>query len=330
MGFLKLLFGALLVGIGGILLGTTFGVISKDVWPSLLQYWPLLLVAVGVALLAHAIKNIVLGWLSAILVIAGLLLGAWWFTTHQPKGSGVAARIDLARPPVESLTLRAQTLLGRFEFRGEDAEGGGLRVEALHVPEKMRDARGWRVAGRAGILEWPRTRGAGGLPPIGGELRVSAPERFPVRLELKAHLSTAEVDLRTLRAERSTFELMGSSIRVLASEQGQPQRIRVRGMLSNVRLRLPANAPVRVVYSSWFGLRSMPQDFIEHLTGRSRDATHRDRIFVSEGRGGSILVEINGPLLRVVIDRAPVKEVERAMAPPPAAHATPAVAGPLG
>jgi hypothetical protein len=180
------------------------------------------------------------------------------------------------------------------------------------------------------VLEWPAADGTGGFPPVGGELRIGAPDRLPMRLELKANLSTAEADLRTLRSERSTFEVMGSSIRVIASEQGQPQRIRVRGMLSNVRLRLPANAPVRVVYSSWFGLRSMPQDFIEHLTGRSRDLRRRDQIFVSEGRGSSILIEIDGPFLRVVIDRAPVKEVERAMAPPAAAHATLAVAGPLG
>ena len=330
MGFLKLLFGGLLIGIGGILLGTAFGVVSKDVWPSLLQYWPLLLVAIGVALLAHAIKNIVLGWISAILVIAGLLLGAWWFSTHQPKGGAAVTTIDLAEPPVESVTVRAQTLLGRFVLTGGDATKRGLHIEALHVPEKMKGARHWRVAGRAGVLEWPAADGAGGLPPIGGELHVGAPERTPTRLDLKAYLSTAEADLRTLRSERSSFELMGSSIRVLASDLGQPQRIRVRGFLSNVRVRLPANAPVRVVYSSWFGLRSMPQDFIEHLTGRSRDLRNRDQIFVSEGRGGSILVEIDGPLLRVVIDRAPVKEVERAAAPRAGVPATHATAMPTG
>jgi hypothetical protein len=327
MGFLKLLFGALLVGAGGIFLGTAFGVISKDVWPSLVQYWPVLLVAIGAALLAHAIKNIVLGWIAAMVVIGGLLLGAWWFTTHQPKGGASAAvtTIDLAKPPVESVTIRMRSLLGRFEVRGESGTDHALRLEALHVPEKMKSAHYWRVAGRAGILEWPGASAAGGIPPLGGEIHLVAPERLPVRLELKSHLSTAEVDLHAVRSERATFEVMGSSIRVIASDLGQPQRIRVRGILSHVRIRLPANAPARVVYSSWFGLRSMPRDFVEHMQGRGKD-----QIFVSEGRGGSILIEVDGPLNRVEIERTPAKAVERAALPHPAiARACPSAPSPF-
>jgi hypothetical protein len=323
MGFLKLLFGALLVGVGGILLGTALGVISGDVWPALLQYWPLLIVAIGVALLAHAIKSIVLGWLSALLVVGGLLLGAWWFTTHQPAGGGDVTTIDLAKPPVDSVTLRLRTLVGRFEIASRGSAARLLRIEALHVPEKMKSAKHWRTAGRAGIFEWPHLPGTGGLPPFGGELRVGLPERQPTRLELKAYLSTGDADLRALRPERSTFNVVGSSVRAFAGEQGDPQRIRVRGFLSNVRLHLPANAPVRVVYSGWFGLRTMPRDFIQHLAGQ-----HREQIFVSEGRGSPILVEIEGPLLRVVIDRAPVKETEQASVPAAGSKRTPALPAP--
>ncbi|HEY7728037.1 MAG TPA: DUF5668 domain-containing protein [Candidatus Eisenbacteria bacterium] len=308
MSFGRLFAGALLVGVGIVLLGMSLGYLSGDIWPSLLQYWPLLIVAVGIAFLARAIRNIVLGWISAIIVVGGLLLGAWWFTTHQPKSRGTdsALSLDLAKPPVTSVTLRARSLLGRIEVGAGKDTVRAIRLAVLHVPEKLKAAHGWTVVGRAGILDWPAPGAASGLSPLGGELHVDLPPRTPVRLDLRAHLSTLDADLRSLRAERATFRVIGSSVRIAASDLGQPQRIRIQGMLSNATVRLPANAPARVVYSKWFGLRRMPPDFIEHLYGRSKD-----RIFRSEGRGGSILVEADGPLLRVQIERAPVRAVER-------------------
>jgi hypothetical protein len=312
MSFGKLLIGALLVGIGVVFLGTSLGYVPKDVWPSLLQYWPLLLVAVGVAFLANAIKNIVLGWLAVVIVVGGLLLGAWWFTTHQPKtrGSGAVTTIDLTNPPVDAMTLRARAFLGRIVVGSE--AGRSLRVETLHVPEKMRDAHHWTVTGRSGVLDWPGEPGAAWAAPIGGEFHASLPEHSPVQLELKAQLSTLEADLAKLRAERATLEVIGCSVRLTASDRSGPQRIRLKGVLTDARVRLPADVPVRVIYHSWFGLRTMPADFIEHVGGRGRD-----KIFKSEGRGQPVEIEIDGPLLRIQIERAPPRAVERADSPAP-------------
>jgi hypothetical protein len=324
MSFGKLLIGALLVGIGVVFLGTSLGYVPRDVWPSLLQYWPLLLVAVGVAFLANAIKNIVLGWLAVVIVVGGLLLGAWWFTTHQPKtrGSGAVTTIDLANPPVDAMTLRVRAFLGRIVV-GSGA-GRALRLESLHVPEKMRDAHRWTVTGRSGILEWPGESGAPWTAPIGGEFHASLPEQSPVRLDFKAQLSTLEADLAKLRGERITLEAMGCSVRLTASDRSGPQRIRLKGVLTDARLRLPADAPVRVIYHSWFGLRAMPADFIEHVGGRGRN-----QIFTSEGRGQPIEIEIVGPLLRIQIERAPSRAAERAdSAAPGPARSEHASAGP--
>jgi hypothetical protein len=309
MSFGKLFLGALLVGVGAVLLGTSLGYLSGDVWPSLFQYWPLLVVAIGIAFLARAIQNIVLGWISAVVVVGGLLLGAWWFTSHQPKTLGQSATlaINLAKTPVTSVTFRGHAFLGRIEVGAGGDSTRAIHLESLHVPEKMKRALGWTVSGRAGILDWPARDETGGIAPIGGEVRAKFPPRTAVRLDLRAHLSTLDTDLHSLRAEKTGFQVIGSSVRVVASDLGEPQRIQIHGVLSNVSIRLPPNAPVRVVYTKWFGLRRMPSDFLEYLHGRGKD-----QIFRSEGRGASILVEIDGPLLRVDITRAPAKAVELA------------------
>lgn len=308
MSFGKLFLGALLVGVGVVLLGTSLGFLSRDVWPSLLQYWPLLVVAIGIAFLAQAIKNVVLGWISAVIVIGGLLLGAWWFTTHQPEAAGQGARtsINLAGSRARTVTFRGESLLGRIEIGAETDTARAIRLETRHVPEKMTRAFGWTVSGSDGVLTWPARNGTGGVPPIGGGVRVELPPRTHTGLRLKADLSTVDADFSSLRPERATFRVAGSSIRVVATATGEPQRIRIQGFLSNARILLPAGPPVRVVYSRWFGLHRMPSDFIRHVhDGR------RDQVYRSDGHGGLIVIEVRGPLLRVVIEREPARAVGR-------------------
>ncbi len=302
----KLFVGALLVGVGVVLLGTTLGFVPHDVWSYLARYWPLLLVAFGVAFLANAIKNIVLSWIAVAIVVGGLLLGAWWFTTHRPKagGSDTVTTIELGKTPVDAVTLRARAFLGRIVVQSEP--GRAIRVETLHVPEKMGSGHRWTVAGRSGVLDWPAPTPGAPPPPLGGEFHASLPERMPVRVDLKAQLSTVELDLARLRAERTSLEAIGCSVRLTASDQSGPQRIRLKGVLTEARLRLPSDAPARVVYHSWFGLHSMPADFIQHVHARGRD-----EIYTSEGRGQPVEIEIDGPLLRIRIERAPLRAVER-------------------
>src|SRR3546814_13206841 len=68
---------------------------SSDVCSSdlLLQYWPVLLVAIGLAFLANAIESPFLGWVAVIAIIGGLAYGAWWAHEHGAP----------SRPTVETL-----------------------------------------------------------------------------------------------------------------------------------------------------------------------------------------------------------------------------------
>ena len=74
MGFGKLAFGFVLVGMGALLLGAALGYLPHGVWPWLARFWPVLLVGFGLALLANALKNALLGVMLYLMLAIGLFL----------------------------------------------------------------------------------------------------------------------------------------------------------------------------------------------------------------------------------------------------------------
>src|SRR5881397_3558577 len=113
MKFGKIVLGALLAGIGALLLAQTLGYLPAGVWPWLVKFWPYLLLAFGFALLANALKNVVIGVITVALVVVCFAFGAFWITLYS-KTTKTEHRtsIDLEKPPVRAVTLQARAVAG--------------------------------------------------------------------------------------------------------------------------------------------------------------------------------------------------------------------------
>lgn len=306
MSFGKLIFGALLVGVGGILLAGHLGYVPAGTGSWLLHYWPVVLIAVGLGFLANAIKNPFLGWMAALIIIAGLAVGAWW--AHEngaPSKAAVETSYDLDRPRVESLTLRTRTLGGVFTL----AEGGTarrLRVKIEGAGDKAEETPRYTPTKGGALLEWP-SRGTHvyEVPP-GANLSVRAPDRMPVRLESRSLFSNTRVDLSRLRSDRCRFDAFVSNVRLDLRGPTRPATIRVKGFLSTMEVLLPASGPVRIEFTSRLTTRMLPEDFLEHAVGRERAKT---KIWTSEGPGTPLLILIDGPLIHLKVTRETAKAV---------------------
>ena len=306
MSYGKLLFGVLLVGGGGILLASHLGYVPAGTTAWLLQYWPVLLIAIGLAFLANAIQNPFLGWVAVLVILAGLGWGAWWAHEHgAPSAPALETSYDLDRPLVESLTLRTRTLAGALTL-----EDGGparrLRVEVQGTNDKM-DASARYVPTKGGaLLEWPPRGEHAYEAPLGVQVHVRAPDRMPVRVESKALFSSARVNLSRLRSDRCTFDAVASNVRLDLRGPSRPASVHVSGCLSAMELLLPASGPVRIEFTSRLTTRSLPEDFAEHARGRSRGKT---MIWTSEGSGAPLLIRIDGMFMYLKVTREAAKAV---------------------
>jgi hypothetical protein len=322
VGFAKLVFGVLLVGLGVVLLAGHFGFFPAGTGGWLLRYWPIVLIALGLALLANAIKNALLGWVATLLMIGALAFGAWWAYHHSTVSkSGFTKLYDLARPRAETLTLRSD-LFGGLLVVGSGGSAPDTPAEATRRGTRARTpARGTRTlqvnvigtaddagsgprfasSGGAAILDWPPERRAVYRAPLGAGIRVRAPDLLRVRLDAKSLFSDIRADLSRLRPERLDLNLMASRAAIVATGTARPSLVRIQGMMSTVDIRIPRAAPVRLEFHAPLTFRSLPEDFVENVGGRSKV-----KVWTSDGNGPVINIKVEGPLVHLRIRREPL------------------------
>ncbi len=306
MNFGKLVFGALLVAVGGLFLAIRLGFAPPDSVAFLLPFWPALLVAFGLAFLASALKNTALGVLAALVILGGVAFGIYW-TAHghaQGKTAHASASYDLAKQRATSLTIRTRMFAGALALDAAPDSVRSLDVEVRNVAGSPEKRQRFVTAGSAAIYEWPAGEGAFGLPPPGADLKIRVPRRIPVRVECKSRLSLTRADFTRLRPERCDIEAFASSVRIAAGSGGLPERIRIKSHLSGIRIILPGDCSVRLTFESRWNTVSVPPDFVERTPDRSTG-----RVYTSEGGGRVMRITVEGRLNDFRVERLPVPAV---------------------
>jgi hypothetical protein len=303
MNFGKIAFGALIIAVGVVLLAVRTGFAPSDTPLFLVRYWPVLLIAFGLALLAGAIKNPFLGCLSVILILGGLVVGLYWAKRHheQRKDEAVVSLVDLDRVKVESLSMVVRTLAGRFHVASgpPPRKQIAVRVRSFTADSTVRFR--FHVAGTKGVFEWPLRNPVFGLPTPGMGLDVRIPETLPVSIGWRGWLASVHADLTGLRPAKCALNGTASSILLGIRGSTRPEEIEIRGFASDVKIRIQGDCPVRLVSRAPMVMTSLPPDFMEHAPGRGRDRT-----FTGEGKGSPLRVLVDGPLIRIKIERVPV------------------------
>jgi hypothetical protein len=304
MNFGKFAFGALILAIGVLLLAVRVGFAHPDTPILLIRYWPLLLIAFGLAFLAGAIKNPFLGCFAIFLILGGTALGMFWMNHQEKQGKleHAASHHDLAKGGVASLSVRVHTLAGSLDIAASPQRSSILSIALRGAPGDSAEGYRFTVVDKKAILTWPREEGFA-LPPIGAQVTVRAPEAWPMVLRWSGWLASMNADFARLKPSRCALHEILSSGKIAWDDAGRPGEIRVWGLASILRIRIPGDCPVRVMSESPYVFRSFPSDFEEHAPGRGRD-----RVDAAEGRGAPVNIYVGG-FMRIQIERMPLTAV---------------------
>lgn len=300
MKFGKLVIGIVLAGTGTLLLAGKLGFLPAGAWPWLLRYWPLVLLALGVALLANALKNVLIGVIAAALAIGSFAFGWWWITRYSDEAKNeYRTTIDLAKPQAKAVTFAGRVVGGSMALAADSSAHGALHFDVQGITDPEFAGHRWVVSKETGILTWPAESGVAGTGIVGGSIRLGAPALTSTRVECSSFFSSARIDLWDLRPAQCDVGTVGSSVRIDVGA-ARPPGIRVHGWLSNVEIHLPEGCPTRIECTSSLTMRSYPKDFVEHSSASGKGkATY----WAGEGPGRPVSIVIDGPMMRVRVVR---------------------------
>lgn len=237
--------GVIWITFGTFLLLTTLDVLPWSYWWSLVPFWPVLLVMLGLRLIFSRSRVPALVLLSPLLLIATM---TWVAVSGSGWPTGPAWPVEISRTPdaerwtfqgdlaMVELDLRAAglgpDLLLEGETRGHRGRpdlllsGGDLRPRL-----RVRNFRGGR------LLPWQSS--------WWGELRGTIAADLPLDLDLDGGMVRGRVDLTGVPLERARLD---GAFQDLTLALGPPEvdtTIRLRGAFNRLKLVVPDETPVR-------------------------------------------------------------------------------------
>ena len=262
------LFGVLLVALGIVLLLNTAGLLSYRIWPELVNYWPVLLVLVGVKMLL-APRAPLLGIGVAALIVFGTVTAAVVALPEQPPseprhvtyfeplgdtevlrlGMGFAGgTVELASHSSESAP---QDVLMAADFGNRSAEvirdqSGGvteiyLSSSGPSLSITIDDVTEWDVQGPEWNASDPGLH-VGGL--VDWRLMIS-PE-VALELEINAGAADLDLDLHDLNVSRVVVGAGASDVRIFLPESAGKTSVEIAAGVANVEIVVPEGVAARI------------------------------------------------------------------------------------
>lgn len=252
----RMLEGVTLVLVGVILLLNTMGSLPWSVWWHIIGLWPLLLVAAGFDVIAKGMNADWLRVVSSLLVIAGLLIGAfvlpvgdvasgpgWWW---GQKGDEFEL-VEKADPHVKAGEAIIQGGVGSYRIgAGDDL----VRVRG-RSPYGEPAVSAKTAAGRAIVTVTGPESGRVWVPGVRGGSRVNVALSDRVLWDLKIDTGVVDLGADLSGLALNSVEVRSGVSQVTMDLGAVPKgieevRVLVRGGVADFTLRVPEGVPVRV------------------------------------------------------------------------------------
>ncbi|HEU5311137.1 MAG TPA: hypothetical protein VFV24_06760 [Candidatus Eisenbacteria bacterium] len=306
MSFFKLLIGLLFLGFGGLFMAAAVGALPTGVFPWVMRFWPVILLAFALILIGKGLKNVAISVFALALVAGAFVAGGYWLSkqaaTQEPPTPTTV--IDLGTSEASSVLLRGRTIGGSYTVAVSPGQRGKIGVSGRDLIGRETTALGWKVENGRGYLTWPSKPGTGDMASFGSSFDVRLPERAPLRWDTSNYFAFGTADFTRGVLLACSTRVVSSSVKLRVGE-GRPHLIYVKGTLSNVDIELPADCPARVEYTSRLTWHSIPEDFLEHVSGRVKG---KAAFWTVEGKGPRVHIRVEGPLMRLRVTRGTPKE----------------------
>jgi len=283
----------ILITLGLVFLMANLGMLGTSPWQLLWQWWPLILIIIGLEILIGVLGRwsyALSALLGVLLVIGTLALVAYLLLAGPQLASSTPAYTSHFTQPLGDVSraeVKLDLLLGTFRASALPAGTDNLLEGEFAGPDDAPPvSREYQERGGVAFLtlksSGPRVRlgGREGWPQ--GHLRLS-PD-VPLVLQVETVMGTADLDLRDLRVTDLTLEGVMCTQQVQLPASGQVV-VHVAGVMSTCEITVPAGTAARIHRR---GLAAITVD--ENRFPR-RGEVHESAGFASAGSRVEITIE---------------------------------------
>ena len=273
-----LLTGLLLVALGALLLLTTTGVVSFGIWLELADYWPLLLILIGVELILVQ-RPLPIRAGVIVLTLAGAIVAASFSLPEYDPNEPLRAAYAEPLRDTETLHLDMAFIGGDVELTS-DTHGAATLARLLAADFKSRPARVVREQLDGNVRFYVMSSGpflkhssADGFTrhettisfPVGlADWSLIVSPNVEVEIDISSVSTDLDLDLRNLNVRRLSVEAGMSDLRIQLPDDAGQTYVDISAGAANVELIVPHGVAARIdidapLKSAWIN----PVRFIE-------------------------------------------------------------------
>ncbi|HEU0168678.1 MAG TPA: DUF5668 domain-containing protein, partial [Chloroflexota bacterium] len=253
-----------LIGLGAIFLLQNFGVLSSQFWGSVWQYWPVLLILVGLELVFGGRGT---GWLLGFVVLValvGLFAGHFSSRVAMPAWLSHTPAAEPAASPIQGTTT--QSLQGAAQANVTLQFGAGdmtvapltddpslLSKVSYQGPESLEPKPSFKLSGGQASLIYKVSGGhGGGFPFFNGNDGTQASfflnPTIPLALTIQEGATTSHLDLSGLKVTSLTLDTGASTTDVTLPAQAGSTTAQIRGGAATINITVPQGVGAQITY----------------------------------------------------------------------------------
>lgn len=283
----------ILITIGVLFLLANFGYISGSFWLSLLQFWPLILILLGLEILIGRT------WQGQILVLlAGLLAvgGVVWLLMNPavaPLGMGMQTEtVGESSTGVQSAHLELKTGVGDLDMRPLVGSDGNWIEGTVSHPASLRLAQEYQNTGGVAQLKLDTEGNVIFLGNSSERWNIHVAPGMPLTLKIDAGVGSSKLDLNALDVTDIDMNTGVGGTEVILPSNAGTVNARIKGGIGGLTILIPVGVPARIRSNSGIGgasinqarFPSTGQDLFESPDYAT--ATNRIDLTVDAGIGG--------------------------------------------
>ncbi len=270
----SILLGLLLVALGGLLLLTTIDVVGIGLWLELVNYWPVLLVLIGIEIiLANRVPLLRAAIVAATLLV--VIVAAYYSMPEYDPSEPLHASYVEPFGDVETIHLNTEFIAGSLQlssdmpvaqpgtgllavdFRGRparvarDLSNGQLTVRlASSGPDLSYSSEVTHSYSDGKTVSSTTTSSRTNIPVGFADWKLTVSPDIEIDIDISAGASDLDLDLRNLKVRNLSIEAGAADIRVLLPSNAGETNVDIGTGAADIDLIVPQNVAARIKIES--------------------------------------------------------------------------------